>query len=593
MEALSYIAYTLAVAVVLAFGLSACAYAAYREMLQGGPDSPDFFLTARRSVKTFMVAWSFFASAMGSWALFGPPSYCLTAGATGTLVYSLFSGLPVLLVAWLGSVVHRLVPDVVSMADYVRRRFGLLFSLYISLLMVLNMAIAMTAEYTAVGDLFQHVLGAPRVPIVLLLGATAMLYTAAGGLYVSIVTDQWQALASIIFTALLTTLVLATFPSPLPPLSPNLGWSNPLGLASLVFMPVSLLATTLFNEAMWQRCWASASPSSLLWGAALGSAAITAVVSLLGFAGLLAAWSGVYQPSGPDDSGNTILFSLFRHQKWALVTVTLLSVTMSESAVDSLQNAMVDTIASDIAGVLAALRCRERRSRLRGKGGGGGAVPSVQPKGVRCADSALSQSEVPGSLKAGSESAEPSPPVAVTTIPPSPVSAIPEPDSTPPHHPSGLSISSIRALVLILNVPPLLASLQGFNVLQLFLLINLINTTSFLPLLLGILQGPLSHVCVTPSSSVAGCCSGLLSLVVWAKTQQIPGESYVDALSRTFLDAYDYPPFLLALGFSAVGMTVGAGVEAVVRYCWRIEYSPYVLDYGKGRDLEESRNLLG
>ncbi|CAI5503874.1 unnamed protein product [Closterium sp. Naga37s-1] len=135
----------------------------------------------------------------------------------------------------------------------------------------------------------------------------------------------------------------------------------------------------------------------------------------------------------------------------------------------------------------------------------------------------------------------------------------------PPHHGPGLTISSIRALVLILNIPPLLVSLQGFNVLQLFLLVNLINTTSFLPLLLGVLQGPLSRVCITPASSATGCASGLLALVVWAKAQQHPGETYVESLARTFLDAYDYPPYLIAVGISAVGMAVGAGLEWLVR----------------------------
>jgi hypothetical protein len=33
-------------------------------------------------------------------------------------------------------------------------------------------------------------------------------------------------------------------------------------------------------------------------------------VFLLGFGGILAAWSGLFVPSGPDDFGNTILFSL-------------------------------------------------------------------------------------------------------------------------------------------------------------------------------------------------------------------------------------------------------------------------------------------
>ncbi|CAI7819023.1 unnamed protein product [Closterium sp. NIES-54] len=62
-----------------------------------------------------------------------------------------------------------------------------------------------------------------------------------------------QAFASLIFTALLTAHVLLNFPSPLPPLPPTLGWSNPRGVEAVLFMPLSLLATTLFNEAMWQR----------------------------------------------------------------------------------------------------------------------------------------------------------------------------------------------------------------------------------------------------------------------------------------------------------------------------------------------------
>ena len=73
------------------------------------------------------------------------------------------------------------------------QRYGKAFSVWVGLLMVLNMGIAMTAEYTAVGDLFELVIGANRVPIVVIIGVVSMLYTAYGGLYVSIITDQWQA----------------------------------------------------------------------------------------------------------------------------------------------------------------------------------------------------------------------------------------------------------------------------------------------------------------------------------------------------------------------------------------------------------------
>ena len=45
-------------------------------------------------------------------------------------------------------------------------------------------------------------------------------------------------------------------------------------------------------------------------GATIGSIAVMCVVFLFGFGGVLADWSGLFVPAGPDDEGNTILFSL-------------------------------------------------------------------------------------------------------------------------------------------------------------------------------------------------------------------------------------------------------------------------------------------
>jgi len=60
-------------------------------------------------------------------------------------------------------------------------------------------------------------------------------------------------------------------------------------------------------------------------GATIGATAVTCVVFLFGFGGLLAAWSGLFVPSGPDDYGNTILFSLLDnvdgHRHTAIVVV--------------------------------------------------------------------------------------------------------------------------------------------------------------------------------------------------------------------------------------------------------------------------------
>lgn len=68
------------------------------------------------------------------------------------------------------------------------------------------------------------------------------------------------------------------------------------------------------REGPWQRCWASANHKTLRRGAIIGAIQIMIVVFLFSFGGFLAAWSGLFVPSGPDDYGNTILFTLLSNQ---------------------------------------------------------------------------------------------------------------------------------------------------------------------------------------------------------------------------------------------------------------------------------------
>ncbi|CAI5932331.1 unnamed protein product [Closterium sp. NIES-64] len=923
MASLEVLAYTFGVLAVVLFGAGACAFAVYREMKQGGPDTPDFFLTARKSVPMLTIAWSFYAGAMGSWALFGPPSYCLYAGTLGMIMYAISAGLPIIIVAWFGAVIHRLVPSVVSMADYVRRRFGLVISLYVSALMLFNMGVAITAEYTAVGSLFTDIIGSKSLPIILVIGLVSLTYTAIGGLYVSIITDQWQAGISVVFVLVLFIFVCATFDAPLGPLPSepvDLTWSNEYGLASIAVMPISLISSTLFSEAMWQRlasiavmpislisstlfseamwqrrqpsmffvrqsrlpsvislfsplsvislfsppsvislfsppsvislfsppsvislfsppsvislfsppsvislfsppsvislfsppsiislfsppsvislfsppsiislfsppsvislfsppsiislfsppsvislfsppsvqaalhshsiamllpllpappspnppspehqvlgvsespgaaggsrefspdhllsllahtcpsappsparrtsCWASSSRKALLGGAALASVAVTIVVFLFGFGGmlspsllspllspsllscsplvlaccclahpllsctpipfsnhqssrlkaywpcgavwqpngdgrsstphgptwvgwvvdpclpplslvpllpsprfprsphqplyhtpafplqphqqaywrcgeacgsparasptpppfpslssttphpcipppappphtpgLLAVWGGVWQPNEDFTNTNTILFSLFNDTTWILVITTVLAVVMSESAVDSLQNAIADTLTTTFLAIIDFFL-------------------SVSSDAVQAA-------------------------VAKTAF----MSVF-----------EAKGIWAVRAIVLLFNIPPLVVALKGYNVLQLFLLANLLTTTSVIPVMAGVIPGKWSRWVVTPFSVGFGCLSGIASLFIWTQIYSVINDmSYSDSLYQVFLFAYDYPPFLMALGFSFYGMLVGAGLEAVLRMALKLEYPEFDL----------------
>lgn len=73
-------------------------------------------------------------------------------------------------------------------------------------------------------------------------------------------------------------------PSPLPEgMGPNF-----FGYIAIFTLTVSLISSTMFSEAVWQRVWASATPRALYGGAAVGFVSITLIVFLSGFGGWLA-----------------------------------------------------------------------------------------------------------------------------------------------------------------------------------------------------------------------------------------------------------------------------------------------------------------
>lgn len=219
----------------------------------------------------------------------------------------------------------------------------------------------------------------------------------------------------------------------------------------------------------------------------------------------------MWTPADDFDYGNTILFSLLKGDKWVLVLVSIMAVTMSEAAIDSLQNAVVDTLSvTFVAPLLHAL------------------TPSWK-----------------------------------------------------------MPVWSIRLLVLLMNAAPIAVALQGYNILQLFLLANLITTTSTLPLIAGIIPGRSVQKWVTPTSALSGCFVGMSSLFWWAKIKaDEKGIKYSTALHDIFLVSYDYPPFLLALGFSLVGMTLGAALEFLFRrFVPAFREYPY-FDLAKDEDVK-------
>lgn len=78
------------------------------------------------------------------------------------------------------------------MTDFVGWRFGTMAQWYFLGLALFNMAIFGLSEMTTAGSLFADYVGSEAWIIILVLGVLSLAYTAAGGLVVSILTDQLQ-----------------------------------------------------------------------------------------------------------------------------------------------------------------------------------------------------------------------------------------------------------------------------------------------------------------------------------------------------------------------------------------------------------------
>ncbi|ORX93715.1 hypothetical protein K493DRAFT_222798 [Basidiobolus meristosporus CBS 931.73] len=459
MSTLQTASYAASIAVCVGFGLFALVWS--RKMQERNKDA-EFFLTARNSQGTGKIIWSFYAAAVGAWTLFGPPSYALSAGILGVIFYAVACGIPIFIVAFFGEKIQSRFPKVLSLADFVSQRFGRTLEVLVSIIMIFNMGIALTAEYTSIGDLFETVVGTNRIPIVIVIGCTTMIYTATGGLSVSIITDQIQGLFSIIFVTVMAIYIAATFRMPLSAELPAELAPNYLGYSAIAVMPISLTCSTIYNEAMWQRVWASADDKTLRTGALVSMTVVTIIIFFYGFCGFLAAWAGL-----TIDNPNTVLFTLLgaggEAPVWIIVIVTVLAATMNQSAVDSLQNALVDNISSLL---------------LRGR-----------------------------------------------------------------------SVWWSRLVVVIVNVPLVVVSLRGYQVMNLFLVANLVATCCAAPILLGLSRRLEAYV--TTASVIVGWITGFVAVMVFGylKVGDVAG-----GLHYTFFEVYDYPSFLLALGFSVVGV---------------------------------------
>ena len=121
-----------------------------------------------------------------------------------------------------------------------------------------------------------------------------------------------------------------------------------LGWQLIYILPVAILTNDFFISGFWMRTFASKTDKDLVIGTSLATVAVTAILGLVGAAGLLAAWTGAW-PGNPAQGGDVALFLLLKQlPAWVVGIVLIMVVSLSTAAFDSFQSAMVSTGSNDL-----------------------------------------------------------------------------------------------------------------------------------------------------------------------------------------------------------------------------------------------------
>jgi hypothetical protein len=222
-----------------------------------------------------------------------------------------------------------------------------------------------------------------------------------------------------------------------------------------------------------QRVWAAKDERALVAGAYTGMVLTVLVTFLFSLGGFMAGWAGLVDLNDPQQI-NSAFFSILKPHGGEqvpvgiLAVVCLLAATMNESAVDSFQNAILDTLIS----LFVSL---------------GWNVP----------------------------------------------------------------LNAARLAVVFINVPLMIIGVQGYPIINLYLITNVFTTCSVLPLCVGLFDCFDEYV--SGASALFACFFSICSVVVTGRFKY--GDWYTGIMTYFYLE-YRWEVFIVGLVASVFGMVL-------------------------------------
>jgi Na+/proline symporter len=207
----------------------------------------------------------------------------------------------------------------------------------------------MVAELSALQQIVTALTGMNGLPAVIVQCAVTTIYTSIGGFRVSFITDviQGSMVVGLIILGIITIGVKTDIDRSLIDKSGYLG-SSLLGWQLIYILPVAILTNDFFLSGFWLRTFAARTDKDLWIGVSIASISVACILTFIGSTGLLAVWSGAL-PLGDAENGYLAFFLLLGQlPAWVVGIVLVMVVSLSTSAFDSFQSAMISTGSNDL-----------------------------------------------------------------------------------------------------------------------------------------------------------------------------------------------------------------------------------------------------
>lgn len=270
------------------------------------------------------------------------------SGLHGLLVYTICGALPIASFGIFGPIIRKKCPDGFILTEWVRKRYGLPTTMYISFFTCLTMFLYMVAELSAVRGAIETLTGLDALGAVIVECVVTTIYTSVGGFRVSFITDNFQGSLVIVLIIICACGMGSNIKIDPALVGPSkLLKSNKLGWQLIYILLVAIGTNDFFLNSFWLRAFASKSDKALRVGTFVSAIICFIICTLVGVPGFLAVWSGDLTV-GDENGYNALFILLAKMPNWVIAFVLIFTICISTCTFDSLQSAFVSTVSNDV-----------------------------------------------------------------------------------------------------------------------------------------------------------------------------------------------------------------------------------------------------